>query len=56
MLIYYNWNYCDLTVDHLPCIRGSKKECPQEILGVLVYCGHFHSEKKTEDIEKGGVS
>lgn len=50
MLIYYDWNKCD--VDQKQCVRGSKKECPKDEGGILGYCEHFHLEEKTEDVER----
>jgi len=47
LFIYYDWNVCDIS--GLPCVRGSKEECPKD-RGVLEYCQHFHVTKK--DIER----
>jgi hypothetical protein len=50
MIIYYDWNKCD--IDHQQCVRGSKKECPIDKTGVLEYCQHFHVTKREEDVER----
>lgn len=50
LLIYYDWNVCDIS--GLPCVRGSKSECPKDETGISEYCIHFHVTKKTEDIER----
>jgi hypothetical protein len=50
MIIYYDWNYCEL--DKKQCVRGSKNECPDP-QGVLEqHCKYFRVVKKTEDVEK----
>lgn len=52
MLIYYDWNYCDLSEDHKSCTIGSREECPKDEKGVIAYCPHFHVEKRKEDVER----
>ena len=50
MIIRYDWNTCNL--DQRYCVRGSKLECPEETMGSLAYCQHFHIDKKEEDVER----